>query len=79
MSDRKSMKCHVCGGFVHPNKTDIPFKLGERMIVILKDLPVLQCERCREYILEDSVMRRVEEILSMVNQDSELQVVRFAA
>ncbi|MBN1902757.1 hypothetical protein JW926_15635 [Candidatus Sumerlaeota bacterium] len=49
------------------------------MIVILKDIPVLQCGRCLEYILEDSVMRRVEEILSIVSQDSELQVVRFAA
>jgi len=73
------MKCHVCGGTMHSNKTDLPFKLGEQMIVILKDLPVHQCERCREYLLEDSVMCRVEEILSMVNPDSELQVVRFAA
>ena len=73
------MKCHVCGGTMNSIQTDLPFKLGERMIVILKDLPVCQCGRCREYILEDFVMRRVEEILSMVNQDSELQVVRFAA
>ncbi len=73
------MKCHVCGGTMHSIQTDLPFKLGERIIVILKDLPVSQCERCREYILEDSVMRRVDEILSLVNPDSELQVVRFAA
>ena len=73
------MKCRVCGGTMQSHKTDLPFKLGEKKIVILKDIPVLQCERCREYILEDSVMQRVEEILSLVNQNSELQVVCFAA
>jgi len=33
--------------------SDLPFKLGPQRIVILKNLPVLQCESCGEYLLED--------------------------
>lgn len=29
------------------------FKVSERTIVIIKDLPVLQCENCANYLLED--------------------------
>jgi YgiT-type zinc finger domain-containing protein len=28
--------------------TDLPFKIGDRSIVILKALPVLQCRQCGE-------------------------------
>lgn len=64
---------------MHGIKTDLPFKVGERTIVILKDLPVLQCENCQEYLIDDPTMKRVEGILSSVRGDSELEVVRFAA
>lgn len=73
------MMCHVCGAKMTPQVTDLPFKLNETSIVILKDLPVLQCEGCNEYLLEDSVMERVEEILRQVNSRAELEIIRFAA
>ena len=62
-----------------PQVTDLPFKLNETSIVILKDLPVLQCEGCNEYLLEDSVMERVEEILRQANSRAELEIIRYAA
>jgi YgiT-type zinc finger domain-containing protein len=73
------MKCHICGGVLSPLITDLPFKVSERTIVILKGLPVLQCENCSEYLLEDSVMRRVEEILQHVDTAAELEIIHFAA
>lgn len=73
------MKCLVCGGEIRAIVTDLPFKTSQKTIVILKDLPVLQCERCREYLLEDQVMERVEAIVDMVNQGTELEIVRYAA
>ena len=73
------MKCHVCGGSLRPVRTDLPFKVSDRTIVILKDLPVLQCGNCGEYLIEDPIMERVEGILERVNSESELEVVRFAA
>ena len=73
------MKCHVCGSKLRPLITDLPFKISETTIVILKGLPVLQCENCSEYVLEDTVMERVERILERVNAAAELEIIRYAA
>jgi YgiT-type zinc finger domain-containing protein len=59
--------------------TDLPFKVHESTIVILKGLPVLQCEDCTEYLLDDSVMQRVDEILDKVDIAAELEVIKYAA
>lgn len=73
------MKCHMCGSKLRPLITDLPFKISETAIVILKALPVLQCENCSEYALEDSVMERVEQMLERVNAAAELEIIRYAA
>ncbi len=73
------MTCRSCGADLQPIVTDLPFKVSQRTIVILKGLPVLQCERCCEYAIEDAVMQRVEEMLSQARDDAELQVFRYAA
>ena len=57
------MRCSLCGSKLTPLITDLPFKVSDTSIVILKGLPVLQCDNCREYLLDDLVMNRVEEIL----------------
>jgi YgiT-type zinc finger domain-containing protein len=74
-----TMKCRVCGGTQQPTNTDLPFKTGERSIVILKSLPVLQCEWCSEYSMEDLTFWRVEEILASVDPGAELAIILFAA
>ena len=73
------MKCHVCGSELKLLITDLPFKIGDTAIVILKELPVLQCENCSEYLLDDPVMGRIEEILERVNTAAELEIIRYAA
>jgi len=73
------MKCTVCGGELRPVTTDLPFKISDTSIVILKDLPVIQCAKCPEYLLEDEVLRRVDEILAKVEGGTELEIVRYAA
>jgi YgiT-type zinc finger domain-containing protein len=73
------MNCHVCGAEVKPIITDLPFKLRARTIVIIKDLPVLQCTNCREFLIEAPIMKRVDAILDNVSDTAELEVVRFAA
>ena len=55
------------------------FKVDETTIVIMKGLPVLQCENCSEYLLDDFVMKRMEEILDKVNSSAELEIIRYAA
>lgn len=73
------MKCGVCGSHMQSTTSDLPFKTGEHTIVILKGLPVLQCANCCEYLIEDSVLKRVDEILSSVGGAAELEVIRYAA
>lgn len=77
--ENQAMKCTTCGGVLQPVSTDLPFKVTDTTIVILKNLPVLQCNNCSEYVMEDGVMGRVEEILSDVDASAELEVIRYAA
>ena len=73
------MRCHLCGSELKAMKTDLPFKITQNTIVVVKGLPVLQCGGCTEYLLEDPVMERIEEILAKVDAAAELEVVKYAA
>jgi len=73
------MKCTTCGATMTRVDSDLPFKTSDHTIVILKSLPVLQCGNCRDYLIEDAVLRRVDEILTTVASGAELEVIRYAA
>jgi len=64
---------------MHPITTNLPFKMSEERIVILKQLPVLQCGACREYLIEDAVMARIDALLARTDSSAELEVIRYAA
>ncbi|MFH1077391.1 MAG: type II toxin-antitoxin system MqsA family antitoxin [Pseudomonadota bacterium] len=74
-----SMKCHACGSKMKSIITNFPFKVNETTIAILKDLPVLQCDGCSEYLLDDHILKRVDEILEKVDATAELEVIKYAA
>ena len=73
------MKCRICGGHLEARFTNLPFKVSDRSIVILKALPVLQCRQCSETELEHQTMVRVDQLLSAVDRSAELEVIRYAA
>ena len=73
------MRCEVCGAELVAMKTELPFKVRETGIVILKDLPVLQCKNCPQYLIEDAVLADVDQILRRVDRGAELEIVRYAA
>lgn len=73
------MKCAVCGDKMTRVVSDLPFKTTDHTIVILKCVPVLQCGNCAEYLIEDAVLGRVDEILDTVVGSAELEVIPFAA
>lgn len=73
------MKCSVCGTSLTAVCTDLPFKATETSIVIVKNLPLLQCGNCPQYLLEDSVLGRVDEILSQADHAAELEIIGYAA
>jgi len=59
--------------------TDLPFKVTERTIVILKRLPVTQCQNCCEYLIEDTVFTKVKELISGADMSAELEIIPFTA
>jgi len=77
--EAEAMRCEVCGAALTATKTDLPFKVRESGIVVLKGLPVLQCTNCPQYLLEDAVLARVDQILGRVDGGIELEIIRYAA
>lgn len=73
------MKCRVCGGVLRAAITDLPFKVSDRTIVILKRLPVLQCESCSEYVIADAVLEKVDALMGNVDASAELEIIPYAA
>ncbi len=73
------MRCHVCGAELKPVVTDMPFKTGLNRIVIIKQMPVFQCEHCGEYVLADDVMGRIETMLAQSDRKAELEILEYAA
>ena len=69
------MRCRVCAGQLESRITDLPFKIGDFSIVILRSLPVLQCRQCGE----KTTMARVDQLLADVDASAELEVIRYAA
>ena len=73
------MKCRVCVGSMEERMTDLPFKIGDTSIVIVKSMPVFQCRLCGGVELGNVAMSRVDRILAAVDRSAELEVVRYAA
>ncbi len=73
------MKCHVCGSDMNMILTNLPFKISESSIVILKNLPVYQCCGCSEYQLNDSVISHIDRIFDRIDTETELEIVKYAA
>ena len=73
------MRCRVCGSTMAATVTDLPFKIGPFTIVIVKRLPVEQCDTCGEYSLSDAVMAGIDRILEQVAPEAELEIIRYAA
>jgi YgiT-type zinc finger domain-containing protein len=73
------MKCHTCGGELEKTVTDLPFKVSQGSIIIIKRLPVLQCRNCSEYLIKDPVMQKVDKLLNKVNTAVEVEILNYAA
>lgn len=60
-------------------RTDLPFKIEDHRIIVIKGIPVEQCISCGEYELSDAVMEKLEMLFDSMDESSELEVRRFAA
>ena len=73
------MTCRACGGLLESHVTDLPFKVADTTIVILKSLPVFQCPQCGDTELDQDTMAKVDLLLKAVNRSAELEVIQYAA
>ena len=73
------MRCTKCGGKMESTTGDLPFKVRTNSIVIVKNLPLWQCENCDEYLLDDAVMERIDAMLLNLRDDVEVEILSFAA
>ena len=72
------MICHNCGEELEKLITDLPFKLEDNSIVIIKKLPVYQCQNCHEYMMDDETMEKVDKILNRIDKTAELEILNYA-
>ncbi len=72
------MNCHNCGGELEKVITDLPFKISRSSIIIIKNLPILQCQNCNEYTIEDAVMENVDCVFSKIDSTAELEILNYA-
>jgi len=59
--------------------TDLPFKLDDHRIIVIKDVPIFLCSKCGEILIENEVMKKLDPVFSDVKRDRELEVVKYAA
>ena len=73
------MKCHVCGTLMTRVVTDLPFRVDRSVMIILRELPLIECRECSAYAFEERVMERVHEIVERLRSPAHLDAVRYAA
>lgn len=73
------MRCYTCGGEMRSVITDLPFKLGDHRILVVKGLPVEQCSSCSEYLIEDQTMHALDVMIDSLDEAAELEVRQYAA
>lgn len=73
------MRCHVCGGQMKKIQTDLPFKLDDHKILVMKSVPVEQCNSCGDFLISDHVMEVLENIFESTDKAVEIEVRRYAA
>jgi YgiT-type zinc finger domain-containing protein len=78
-AEARDTTCTTCGSDLEERVTDLPFKLGDRSIVIVKAVPVLQCPCGNAYLLRHAVMAAVDRLLDGAEKDAELSILRYAA
>lgn len=73
------MRCTTCGSDLAATMTDLPFRVTETAIIIVKGLPVMACELCPGYLIEDEPLSHLDQIMAGVGSSTELAVINFSA
>jgi YgiT-type zinc finger domain-containing protein len=77
--EEEIMNCHNCGARLTKVITDLPFKIRKKSIIILRNVPVMQCENCSEFLVEDEVMEKIDGIFAKIDSSVEVEILNYAA
>ena len=75
---KQPITCYNCVCIFEKKITSMPFKLNNICIVIIKGLPVLQCDNCNKFVIEDEIMEKVDSILERIDSSAELEILNYA-
>lgn len=72
------MTCFFCKGTLKSDFTNHFVDLGSSMIII-KNVPCYKCEQCGEVVYVGETVRRIEQIVKMLNNSpTEIAVVNYS-
>lgn len=63
------MLCPLCKGKMEKGVVNLPYRLSEKKLVVLVDVPALVCEQCGDEYIEINVVRKTEKLLEKVQAD----------
>jgi YgiT-type zinc finger domain-containing protein len=63
------MKCNLCHGQYSDKTTVLSFQRGGRAVVV-EDVPALVCDVCRDELVTEATVRKIEELLETEPQAS---------
>ena len=63
------MKCALCSGEMILSKTNLPYELGEEILIVIKDVPALVCQQCGDHFINIQVVRELEDIVAAAERD----------
>lgn len=63
------MLCPLCKGNMEKGAANLPYRLSDKQLVVLIDVPALVCEQCGDEYIEIAVVRKTEKILEKVQAD----------
>lgn len=63
------MLCPLCKGAMEKGVANLPYRLSDKQLVVLVDVPALVCEQCGDEYIEIAVVRKIEKMLEKVQAD----------
>lgn len=63
------MLCPLCKGSMENGTANLPYRLSDKQLVVMVDVPALICEQCGDEYIEIAVVRKLEKMIEKVKAD----------
>lgn len=55
-------KCHLCGGEVLERRVTVDYRWGEKLIVVIENVPAGVCQACGEQYFKAEIVKEMERV-----------------